>query len=1280
MKCLPILASLVLLVGSVHAADIDSAQSGDWSQPSTWVGGLLPSATAEVRIVAGHDVVFDESTDVDDECARLVIEPMASLSFRAPATDFHVGGNEIGFAGGILVRGTLHVSAGVTVHIDPDGNDDAAEDGVTVASGGLLRVNGFALGGGLVDSVLADDGDSDIVVAIDSTLALVDPTTARGIWRSGLRKGRWYDLTAIAGSTITLDFDSRSNAERTGPLDHTAGLASVAGDTVVGSGVDWDDALALGSWFWCASDGEVARTRIRRVVDAATLELAQPYAGSGCATASAYSIRDENRPYPAVELVERAAVGDLLQILLPATIRSRYGSDLTLDEQTFIRVEAGGGYDFRLASFESMGRELWEPGEGSGVKFSGVDGSVVPATFKTVELYRFAGDAGLEWEDSTRFRVDWPYLHWAHPLISTFNEGHGIKFEHTAPGFVFHDVEVRHGRIDRINDDFIWWSTRTSGSSGVYDTIGKYCPTTASGRSCDGVDTTDELGATGGQLSLERNLFAFIGAAEGGSCMYAAAYGDVPAWTEAGWVARDNVCLNIQQGNCMNSVGAARAWDTEAIWAVNNVCAAIHGHAFQGIPYAFQNQLLDYGMRRSSRTEGLRGAWVARGNVIRGVPLLAADDYSSSNVAIGSELNAEGHWAGTSWEITDNLLVTSRTGIRVDSWSSAGLTAVGEPQIAHNVIVGHPGNATTLASNALFDFHVEPAMDPLAIRDNIFQGFLLPGSAAGIGSDQAANDAIEFNVLHDVNVPPWAGVLVSTNDQWLATGIDPHSAAYEVSPASPAWNATTTDGDRPGPRFAGILETRLNWIPPGLLIPTVDPENDDVDGDGDALIDRWDNCPTTPNPGWADADGDGDGNDCDWDDDADGIADVTDGCPLVADPAQIDTDGDGLGDACDACATDPLNDIDLDGWCAAADNCPGATNPTQLDSDGDGSGDPCDPCPLDAADDVDADGYCADVDNCPEAANPDQADVDADGTGDVCDPCPLDAVGDPDLDGLCVSVDNCPEHFNPAQLDLDTDGVGDVCDNCPSLANLSQADYDDDGVGDVCDLCPQIADPLQLDDDANSCGDACDPLPAQIAFAPNAINKQAQGSLVRIRLDLGPLYDLGTIDPSTPLELTIESAAPLTESGRQVVGARLELDYPRDAVHQAISAGAAAAIQISGALDSGCALTGAGQVDVIEQGQLHLAENDHSSILDDAIRGDLLALGLGIDGDLGSVTCLPDYLSNRDFSVNTDPAIPAPGSGFFYLYPVCPMGQSCDYGMTSSANPRFPASGGCPQP
>jgi hypothetical protein len=844
---------------------LKSVRSGSWSDPGTWSENRVPLPEDRVFIVSGHTVVFSEPPDPTDECAFLLIARGAALELTPTATLFRIGGGGPASRGGILLAGGLTIPAGVTVEIDPDGNAASAQDGILVAPGGFLRVQGAVLHDGLVARVQSDDGGPDIAFEDSGLPSGLQAGRVRVVWRSGDRKGRWYDVRRVNPGRLVLDANSRSNTERLGQPDHSAGSASVAGSTVTGYGTAWDDALAAGSWWWCGSDGPAAKVRVRNVESPTSLRLAAPYAGTGCASPAGFVLRDENQPFPAVDVSERIRAGDAYRVILPATVRSRYGSDLTFDEQIFIRILDGGSYHFENASFESLGREAWGPDGGSGISITGFDGRTDPGgVFDTVEVYRYAGDAGVEWVDSTHFDVDWLFLHWAHPLITTSNEGHGAKFRHARSWFRFEDVRVRNARFDRTNDDFVWWDTAGGGRSGVYDSIGKYCPVTASGHSCDAVDTSDEVGAPGGELAIERNLFANIGARYGGSCLAAGAGpgNSGPSWTGKGWVARDNVCLNLQSVGCLETVGAARAWDREAIWAVNNVCASVWGNAVRGIPNLYQNQLLDYGLRRWNTAHGVRGPYRAFGNILRAAPIDPGDTHGGRGFSVGGSLEGEAHWEGTTWNVSDNVVVASLSGIRLSSWSSPGRPASGTARIQHNVLVTHPSNQGTIRTYGVTDGHEEPAGSQLWITDNIIEQ-PFADSLAGDGATAAAStDWVDGNVTRSAAAPAWGGTLAPVRNYPVSSGLDAASWDFEIKPWSPAWTVATFDGDRPGPRFAGVLAYRLPFLPAGL-IPSVDPEDDDVDSDGDGLLDRWDNCPRAYNPGWVDSGQDGSGDACD---------------------------------------------------------------------------------------------------------------------------------------------------------------------------------------------------------------------------------------------------------------------------------------------------------------------------------------------------------------------------------------------------------------------------------
>ncbi len=251
-------------------------------------------------------------------------------------------------------------------------------------------------------------------------------------------------------------------------------------------------------------------------------------------------------------------------------------------------------------------------------------------------------------------------------------------------------------------------------------------------------------------------------------------------------------------------------------------------------------------------------------------------------------------------------------------------------------------------------------------------------------------------------------------------------------------------------------------------------------------------------------------------------------CPIQ----EIDSDGDGvldLDDGCPLSASATQDDPDQDGRPTICDNCPLASNPALDDFNGDGTGDACQ--------DSDGDGLLDADDCSPAAAHQNakpgevppgvmiglaggraeiswpfvsQAPVYALHRGVILDgeawvychacvvpdlivnrlaldetPAPdsvfyylvsgRNACGDGPLGagsaGPIPANGACPDDL----LETDGDGIVDLADNCPAIPNPGQPDGDGDTRGDACDNCPVVANPDQADADGDGVGDACSP-------------------------------------------------------------------------------------------------------------------------------------------------------------------------------------------------------------
>lgn len=94
---------------------ISSAASGNWSNPATWVGGVVPTATDQVIIAADNDIIMD----VSGAAKTLIIETggttatNGSLSMNTAGVVLTIG--EFNTGGGkdsVVVKGALNISNG----------------------------------------------------------------------------------------------------------------------------------------------------------------------------------------------------------------------------------------------------------------------------------------------------------------------------------------------------------------------------------------------------------------------------------------------------------------------------------------------------------------------------------------------------------------------------------------------------------------------------------------------------------------------------------------------------------------------------------------------------------------------------------------------------------------------------------------------------------------------------------------------------------------------------------------------------------------------------------------------------------------------------------------------------------------------------------------------------------------------------------------------------------------------------------------------------------------
>lgn len=127
----PLYYTAVPLSGSVTTGtSITSAASGDWNDPTTWVGTIVPSSIDQVTIAAGHTI---SAMSGSSNAASLTINATGILNIDGGI--LVVGGTS---AAGVSNSGTVNINSG-SLNIGAPGANNRR---FTNASGGTLNVTG----------------------------------------------------------------------------------------------------------------------------------------------------------------------------------------------------------------------------------------------------------------------------------------------------------------------------------------------------------------------------------------------------------------------------------------------------------------------------------------------------------------------------------------------------------------------------------------------------------------------------------------------------------------------------------------------------------------------------------------------------------------------------------------------------------------------------------------------------------------------------------------------------------------------------------------------------------------------------------------------------------------------------------------------------------------------------------------------------------------------------------------------------------------------------------
>jgi hypothetical protein len=150
-------------------ASITSAQTGNWSATSTWVGGVVPALGDKVTIAAGHVVTVDGTYSCGDDTSTALTFAGTLKFSRSVNTQLTVRGQIVRSGSGIWDRGTvadpIPASVTSTVLLNDSATPANAKWGFSMGGGGSFFEHGAAKTSATSMTLAAAAGASSITVS-----------------------------------------------------------------------------------------------------------------------------------------------------------------------------------------------------------------------------------------------------------------------------------------------------------------------------------------------------------------------------------------------------------------------------------------------------------------------------------------------------------------------------------------------------------------------------------------------------------------------------------------------------------------------------------------------------------------------------------------------------------------------------------------------------------------------------------------------------------------------------------------------------------------------------------------------------------------------------------------------------------------------------------------------------------------------------------------------------------------------------------------------------------